>query len=80
MLFEGTEAPAQLHVPVAEIFHLAVLGGAQVAGVGAHHADEMLGIADVVGAEIETHAHPFVRVEDEGIGALHTLPVMAALR
>ena len=40
---ERAEAPAQRDAPVAEIAHQTVLGRAQVARVGAHHAHEMLG-------------------------------------
>ena len=65
-------------MPVPVVLHRAVLLGPQVARIGAHDADEMLRIAHIVGAEIEAHPHPFVRIEDQGIGALDARPVCAA--
>ena len=76
---ERAEAAAQLDVPVPEVAHLAVLGRAQVAGIGAHDADQVLGIPHVVGAEVEAHAHPLVGVENQAVGPLHALPHPAAL-
>ena len=63
--FRGSEAPAELDVPVPVILDLAVLLRLQVARIGAHDADEVLRIAHIVGAEVEAHAHPFVRVKNK---------------
>ena len=77
---ERPEAATERDAPVAQVAHLAVLRGAQVARVGAHHAHQVLRVADVVGGEVEPRAHPLVRVEDDGVGALHALPHPAVLR
>ena len=76
---ERAEAAAQRDAPVAQVAHEAVLRGAQVARVGAHHAHQVLGVAHVVGGEVEAGAHPLVRVEDDGVGALDALPHPAVL-
>jgi len=76
---EGAKAAAQRDAPVAQVADEAVLRGAQIARVGAHHAHEVVWVAHVVRAEVEAGAHPLVRVEDERVGAFDAVPHPAEL-
>ena len=71
---ERAEASAELDVPIPVVLHLPILLGVQIARIGAHDADKVLRIAHIIGAEIEAHAHPFVRVENGEFGALDARP------
>ena len=78
--FKRAEPPAERQSPIAIILDLTISGGLQVTRIRGHHAHEMLGIAHEINRTVEDRAEPFVRVDDQRVGALDALPHPAALR
>ena len=75
---QRAEAASQREAPVAQVLHLLVGGGAQIARAGGHDANQVLGIAHVIQRAIEGHAEPLVRIEHQRIGAFDAVPHPAA--
>src|SRR6185312_10598489 len=57
---ERPEAAAEWNAPVAEVPDFRIRGRAQVAGIGRHHAHQVLRIAHEVGGAVERSPQPFV--------------------
>jgi hypothetical protein len=77
---QGPEPASQLDTPVAVVHNLGVLSGPQILRSHLEGAEQRLAVAHEIGATIEVHQHPFMRIEYEAVRLLDAVEEMAQLR
>ena len=77
---QRAEAAAERHRPFRIVDDAVMAMGAQIFGLDRQRADQRFRLAHELDGAIELRAEPFMRIEDDGIGAFDALPQVTEFR